>query len=112
MNGSRSRVLARAVMVIRGGSPPARHIAEARLDRTSSTYCPDATGEAYRAAMITINLPDEAATAVLAGRRAGLARPGDVIALRGELGAGKTSLARAFIRARGGDEAVPSPTFT
>jgi tRNA threonylcarbamoyladenosine biosynthesis protein TsaE len=62
--------------------------------------------------MITINLPDEAATAVLAGRLAGLARPGDVIALRGELGAGKTSLARAFIRARGGDEAVPSPTFT
>lgn len=62
--------------------------------------------------MITINLPDEAATAMLAGRLAGLARRGDVIALRGELGAGKTYLARAFIRARGGDEAVPSPTFT
>jgi tRNA threonylcarbamoyladenosine biosynthesis protein TsaE len=62
--------------------------------------------------MITINLPDEAATAALAGRLAGLARPGDVIALQGELGAGKTYLARAFIRARGGDEAVPSPTFT
>jgi tRNA threonylcarbamoyladenosine biosynthesis protein TsaE len=62
--------------------------------------------------MITINLPDEAATAVLAGRLARLAQPGDVIALQGELGAGKTYLARAFIRARGGDEAVPSPTFT
>jgi tRNA threonylcarbamoyladenosine biosynthesis protein TsaE len=35
-----------------------------------------------------------------------------VIALRGELGAGKTSFARAFIRARGGAPEVPSPTFT
>lgn len=62
--------------------------------------------------MVTIDLPDENATAVLAARLAGLARPGDVIALKGELGAGKTSFARAFIRARGGDEDVPSPTFT
>jgi tRNA threonylcarbamoyladenosine biosynthesis protein TsaE len=62
--------------------------------------------------MIVIELPDEAATAMLAGRIAALARPGDVIALKGELGAGKTSFARAFIRARGGIEAVPSPTFT
>src|SRR5690348_17193689 len=62
--------------------------------------------------MIVIELPDEAATAALAGRTASLARPGDVIALKGELGAGKTSFARAFIRARGGVEAVPSPTFT
>ena len=35
-----------------------------------------------------------------------------MIALKGELGAGKTTFARAFIRARGGGEAVPSPTFT
>jgi tRNA threonylcarbamoyladenosine biosynthesis protein TsaE len=62
--------------------------------------------------MITIELPDEAATAALAARVAGLVHPGDVIALQGELGAGKTHFARAFIRARGGDEAVPSPTFT
>jgi len=62
--------------------------------------------------MIVIELPDEAATAALAARIAALARPGDVIALKGELGAGKTSFARAFIRARGGTEAVPSPTFT
>jgi tRNA threonylcarbamoyladenosine biosynthesis protein TsaE len=62
--------------------------------------------------MIVIELPDEAATAGLAARIAKLARPGDVIALKGELGAGKTSFARAFIRARGGEEAVPSPTFT
>src|SRR5271155_3142166 len=62
--------------------------------------------------MIVIELPDKAATAALAARIASLARPGDVIALTGELGAGKTSFARAFIRARGGVEAVPSPTFT
>jgi tRNA threonylcarbamoyladenosine biosynthesis protein TsaE len=62
--------------------------------------------------MIAIELPDEAATAALAARIAALARPGDVIALHGELGAGKTSFARAFIRARGSREEVPSPTFT
>jgi len=62
--------------------------------------------------MIVTELPDEDATAALAARIAALARPGDVIALKGELGAGKTTFARAFIRARGGAEAVPSPTFT
>jgi tRNA threonylcarbamoyladenosine biosynthesis protein TsaE len=63
--------------------------------------------------MPVFELPDEAATEALAARIAALARPGDVIALKGELGAGKTSLARAFIRARAGrDEIVPSPTFT
>lgn len=62
--------------------------------------------------MAAIELPDETATAALAARIAALARPGDIIALRGELGAGKTSFARAFIRARRGAEQVPSPTFT
>ena len=62
--------------------------------------------------MITVDLPDEKATSALAARLAAVARPGDVIALKGELGAGKTSFARAFIQARGGDETVPSPTFT
>ena len=63
--------------------------------------------------MTTIDLPDEAATAALAARLAALVRPGDIIALKGELGAGKTSFARAFIRARAGHyEEVPSPTFT
>ena len=62
--------------------------------------------------MIVVELPDEAATAALAARIAELARAGDVIALKGELGAGKTSFARAFIRARGAAGEVPSPTFT
>ncbi|MFO0996874.1 MAG: tRNA (adenosine(37)-N6)-threonylcarbamoyltransferase complex ATPase subunit type 1 TsaE [Alphaproteobacteria bacterium] len=49
----------------------------------------------------------------LARKIARLAARGDVIALSGELGTGKTRFARAFIRARlGRDEDVPSPTFT
>jgi tRNA threonylcarbamoyladenosine biosynthesis protein TsaE len=58
-------------------------------------------------------LADLAASKVLAGRLAGLARTGDIIALSGEVGAGKTTFARFFIRALGAaDEDVPSPTFT
>ena len=58
-------------------------------------------------------LPDEAATAALAGRVARAARPRDVLALWGDLGAGKTTFARAFVAARAGEAVeVPSPTFT
>ena len=62
--------------------------------------------------MLVIDLPDEAATEALADRIAAMARLGDVIALKGELGTGKTTLARAFIRAYGNPDEVPSPTFT
>ena len=64
--------------------------------------------------MITVvDLPDETATAALAARISALAASADVIALKGDLGTGKTTFARAFIRARGArDEEVPSPTFT
>lgn len=62
--------------------------------------------------IIVINLPDEAATTGFAARLAASAQGSDVIALKGDLGAGKTTLARAFIRARGAAEEVPSPTFT
>jgi tRNA threonylcarbamoyladenosine biosynthesis protein TsaE len=59
-------------------------------------------------------LEDEAATAMLGARLAAHLKPGDVLALTGGLGAGKTSLARALIRAatNEADEEVPSPTFT
>jgi len=64
-------------------------------------------------APMVLDLADEAATARLAARIASLARVRDTIALRGPLGSGKTSFARAFIRALGtGAEEVPSPTFT
>lgn len=59
-----------------------------------------------------LHLPDEAATAAFAHRLAPLLRPGDMIALTGDLGAGKTAFARALIRALGSEEEVPSPTFT
>jgi tRNA threonylcarbamoyl adenosine modification protein YjeE len=59
-----------------------------------------------------IALPDLAATAALAGRIAPLLQAGDAVALWGELGAGKTSLAREILRALGVTEDVPSPTFT
>ncbi len=62
--------------------------------------------------MPVVDLPDEAATAAFAARVSALAAAGDVIALKGDLGAGKTSFARAFIRSRGAVEEVPSPTFT
>jgi tRNA threonylcarbamoyladenosine biosynthesis protein TsaE len=62
---------------------------------------------------VTLDLVDEAATCRLAASLARLAVPGDVIALIGDLGSGKTALARAFIRTLvGSDEEVPSPTFT
>ncbi|MBO9499712.1 MAG: tRNA (adenosine(37)-N6)-threonylcarbamoyltransferase complex ATPase subunit type 1 TsaE [Novosphingobium sp.] len=46
------------------------------------------------------------------GRIAARLRVGDVVALSGGLGAGKTTLARAIIRALGHVGEVPSPTFT
>jgi tRNA threonylcarbamoyladenosine biosynthesis protein TsaE len=62
---------------------------------------------------IMIDLADEAATCALGKRLALAAQPGDVFALEGPLGAGKSALARAFIRAlTSDDEEVPSPTFT
>jgi tRNA threonylcarbamoyladenosine biosynthesis protein TsaE len=61
---------------------------------------------------MSIDLPDEAATCRLAAGLAARAQRGDVIALSGPLGSGKTSFARAFIRARGLESSeVPSPTF-
>ena len=70
-----------------------------------------ATAAAYS---FTAALHDEAATQRLAADIANLIEPGDVITLLGDLGAGKSAFARAFIRHLLGDEnaEVPSPTFT
>jgi ABC-type microcin C transport system duplicated ATPase subunit YejF len=66
------------------------------------------------ASPIEVALGDEAATQRLGEDLAMAVRPGDVLALQGDLGAGKSTLARALIRALADDTTleVPSPTFT
>ena len=58
-------------------------------------------------------LPDDEATIAFGQQLADLLEPGDIVSLEGELGAGKSALARATIRALAGDPdlEVPSPTF-
>ena len=65
-------------------------------------------------AIRTILLHGEAETTALARTLAANAAVGDAFLLTGPLGAGKSTLARAFIRARAGDPTldVPSPSFT
>lgn len=60
----------------------------------------------------TFSLPDLTAMQALGSRIADRLQPGDVVALSGGLGAGKTTLARAIIAALGHDGEVPSPTFS
>jgi len=59
-----------------------------------------------------VELPDLAAMQAFGARIAAQLRPGDVVALTGPLGSGKTTLARAIVAALGHTGEVPSPTFT
>ncbi len=58
-------------------------------------------------------LADDDATAALGRRIAAALRPGDLVLLHGDLGAGKTALARTIVRTLMGDDTldVPSPSF-
>ena len=56
-------------------------------------------------------LADEAATRAAGARLAALLRPGDVVTLAGDLGAGKTTLVRGLLAALGHASEVPSPSF-
>lgn len=81
------------------------------LTRTQTTV----TAEPVRSGVR--HLADDAATAALGARLAAALAPGDVALLSGPLGAGKSALARAVIRARlaaagAPAEDVPSPTYT
>src|SRR3954465_9767868 len=55
--------------------------------------------------------PDPGTTTVLGRALAGPARPGDVVCLWGDLGAGKTHLAKAFGAGLGVTETIVSPSF-
>lgn len=73
---------------------------------------PDA-GAPIGDSVTVLDLPDEGATRGAAQRLADVVRGGDVLALWGGLGVGKTVLARALVQACAGAEVeVPSPTFT
>jgi tRNA threonylcarbamoyladenosine biosynthesis protein TsaE len=63
---------------------------------------------------VTLDLPDLAATEALGARLATHLHPGDAILLEGPLGAGKSTLARALLRAAANDPVleVPSPSYT
>jgi len=63
---------------------------------------------------LTITCETEAQTQLLGQDIAAALKSGDLVTLEGDLGAGKTFLVRAIIRAAAGDEflEVPSPTFT
>lgn len=59
-----------------------------------------------------MKIASEADTLATGARIAAVLRPGDVVALSGELGAGKTTLARGILAGLGHTGEVPSPTFT
>ena len=77
----------------------------------SSNHSRDCLG-ACSQSPLTLQLLDEAASCALADQLAPLLNPGMVVWLAGDLGAGKTTLARALLRRLGYGGPVKSPTYT
>ena len=104
-------------------TPVAPRIAR-RASATPPKPVADPTGEDERdvgrrrsarpllSAVLELITQSAAETEAFGAALAGLLRPGDVVLLRGELGAGKTTLVRGACRALGIEEPVTSPTFT
>ena len=61
---------------------------------------------------LSLYLTDESATQALGARLAAIVQPGLIVYLRGDLGAGKTTLVRALLHALGYSGKVKSPTYT
>lgn len=61
---------------------------------------------------LSLHLKDERETGVLGRKIAGILHPGLTLYLEGELGAGKTALARSILKALGFEGKVKSPTYT
>ena len=78
---------------------------------SAETPTRDASGDGPAGPAREVLTRSEAETALLGRLLGQLARPGDVIALAGPLGAGKTCLAHGVARGMGIVEPVPSPTF-
>ncbi|MEA3036682.1 MAG: tRNA threonylcarbamoyladenosine biosynthesis protein TsaE [Sphingomonadales bacterium] len=81
------------------------------MGRRSHSACPGRRDEAASPGEIVILLSAPEETEALGARLAPFLRPGDVIALYGELGTGKTTLARGILRGLGFNGEVASPTF-
>ena len=62
--------------------------------------------------MLHLRAPSLAATHAIAAAVAGFSRPGDLVVLAGEMGAGKTAFAKGFGAALGVTDPITSPTFT
>jgi tRNA threonylcarbamoyladenosine biosynthesis protein TsaE len=71
-----------------------------------------ASGHSAARRELALSLPDEPATAAFAAQLAAALTPGLVIYLRGDLGAGKTTLVRALLNSLGYHGRVKSPTYT